>query len=71
MAARPKASVCACSLAGIVGSNSAGGMDVCLLWVTMLSRRVLCDEPITRPEEPYQVCLCMCLYVTECDQMQQ
>jgi hypothetical protein len=33
VAARSKAWVCDCSLAGIAGSNSAGGMDVCLsLW---------------------------------------
>jgi hypothetical protein len=31
--ARSKAWVCGRSLAGIVGSNPAGGMDVCLLWV--------------------------------------
>jgi hypothetical protein len=27
------ARVCGCSLAGIVVSNPAGGMDVCLLWM--------------------------------------
>ena len=31
LAARSKAWVCGRSLAGIVGSNPAGGMDVCLL----------------------------------------
>jgi hypothetical protein len=31
MAARYKAWVCGRSLAGIVGSNSAGGMNICLL----------------------------------------
>jgi hypothetical protein len=30
-AARSKAWVCGRSLAGIVGSNTAGGIDVCLL----------------------------------------
>jgi hypothetical protein len=30
---RAKACVCGRSLAGIVGSNPAGGMDVRLLWV--------------------------------------
>jgi hypothetical protein len=30
VAERPKARVCGRSLAGIVGSNSAGGMGVCL-----------------------------------------
>ena len=31
MAARSKAWVCGCSLAGIACSNPAGGLDVCLL----------------------------------------
>ena len=31
MAVRSKAWVCGRSFAGIVGSNPAGGMDVCLL----------------------------------------
>ena len=30
MAMRSKARVCGCSLAGIAGSNVAGGIDVCL-----------------------------------------
>ena len=34
VAARSKAWVCGPSLAGIVGSNHAGWMDVCLLWAT-------------------------------------
>jgi hypothetical protein len=33
VAARSKAWVCAGSLAGIVGSNPAGGVDICLMWV--------------------------------------
>jgi hypothetical protein len=33
VAARSKAWVCGHSLAGIVGSNPAGGIYVCLLWV--------------------------------------
>ena len=33
MAARPKELVYDQSLFGIAGSNPAGGMDVCLLWV--------------------------------------
>jgi len=37
-AVRSKAWVCDRSLAGIVGSNPAGGMDVCLLWVLCVSR---------------------------------
>jgi hypothetical protein len=33
VAARSKASVCGRTLAGIVGSNPAGGVDVCVLSV--------------------------------------
>jgi hypothetical protein len=33
MAVRSKAWVCGRSLAGIVGSNPAGGMDVCVVFV--------------------------------------
>jgi hypothetical protein len=50
VAARSKAWVCGRSLAGIARSNLAGDMDVCLLWVLLLSGRGLCDGPITRPE---------------------
>jgi hypothetical protein len=38
VAARSKAWVCGRSLSGIVGSNPAGGMDVCLLWVSCIFR---------------------------------
>jgi hypothetical protein len=53
VAARCKAWVCGRSLAGIVGPNPAGGMDVCLLWMLCVVRG-LCDGPITRPEESYR-----------------
>jgi len=51
-AARSKVSVCGRSLAGIAGSNPAGGMDVCCE-CCVLSGRGLCDGLITRPEESY------------------
>ena len=38
VAARSKAGVCGLSLAGIAGSNPAGGMDACLLWVLCVFR---------------------------------
>jgi hypothetical protein len=41
--------------AEIVGSNSAGGMDVVCCECCVLSGRGLCDELITRPEESYRV----------------
>ena len=40
---------CGRALAGIVGSNLAGGMDVCFK-CCVLSGRGLCDGLITRPE---------------------
>ena len=50
-----KAWVCRRLLAGIVGSNPVGGMDVCLFDCCVLSGRDLCVEPITHPEEFYRV----------------
>ena len=52
MAARAKALVCGRSLAGVVGSNPTGGMDVCRECCVLLGRG-LCDGLITRPEESY------------------
>jgi hypothetical protein len=50
--ARLMAQVCCRSPAENVGSNLAGGMDVCLV---VLSGKGLCDELITRPEESYRL----------------
>ena len=46
-----KAWACICSLAGIVGLNPDGGIDVCPL----LSGRGLCVGLIAHPEESYRV----------------
>jgi len=54
MTARSKTWVCGRSLAGIVGSNPTGGMDVCCECCVLLGRG-LCDELITRPEQCYRV----------------
>jgi hypothetical protein len=61
VAERSKTSVYGRLLAGIGGSNPAGGMDVCCE-CCVLSGRGLCDRPITRPEESYRL---WC--VNECD----
>ena len=61
MAARSKAWVCYRSLAGIVGSNPAGGMNV-FSECCVMSGRGLCDKLITRPEES---CTLWCVVV--CD----
>ena len=61
VAARSKGSVCGRSPAEIVGSNPTGFMDVCCE-CCVLSRRGLCDELITRPEESYRL-----RYVVVCD----
>jgi hypothetical protein len=61
MAARSKAWAYGRALAGVLGSNPAGGMGVCLLSVCVLSGRGLCDKLITRPEESYRVwCVSEC-----------
>jgi hypothetical protein len=44
-------------------------MDICLCECCVLSGSGLCDEPIPRPEEPYRVCVCV--YASGCDQVQQ
>ena len=46
MVARSKASVCGRSLAGIVGSNRVGCMDVCLLYVVR-------QRSLRRTDHPY------------------
>ena len=53
------------ALAGIAVSNSAAGINVCLLYIVCSSGTGLCDGPVTCPEEAYRIC------VIECDQMQQ
>jgi len=56
VAARSKAWICGCLVAGIVGSNPAGDMYVSLSRVCcVLSGRGLCDGLITRPEESYRL----------------
>jgi len=48
------------SLAGIVGSNPTGGMEVCVDCCVM-SDRCFCDGPITRPEKSYGLlCVVVC-----------
>lgn len=37
----------------------------------VLSRRVFCDEPISRLEESYRLLVCVSVCVLECDQVQQ
>jgi hypothetical protein len=52
---RSKASVCGISFAGTVGSNPAGGMDVCLCECCVSSGTGFSDGLITRPEKSYRV----------------
>ena len=64
--ARSKAWVCSRSLAGTVGSNPGGSMDVCFECCE-LKGRGLWDGLIPRPEESYRaracVRACVCVYV--------
>jgi len=67
VAARSKAKVCGRSLAGIAGSNPAGGHGclsgaVCVCVCVVLPGRGLCVGLITRPEESYQLwCVVLCV----------
>ena len=59
MAARSQAKVCGRSLAGIMGLNPTGSMDVCLLCV--VRKKGLCDELVTCPEKSYRLwCVVVC-----------
>ena len=63
VADRSKARVCGRSLAGIAGSNPAGGMDVCVLCeCCVCSGRGLCDgpDPSSRGVLPSVMCHCVC-----------
>jgi len=53
MATQSKAWVYGCLLAGIVGSNLAGGMDVCPCECCVLLGRGVYIRLITHPEESY------------------
>ena len=52
--AAARSTVCGLSLAGIAGSNPAGGMDVSFE-CCVLSGRGSYNGPITHPEESYRV----------------
>ena len=63
--------VCGRLLAGIVGSNPAGDVIVCLLWVCVLLVEISATSRslvrISRTQcVCVCVCLCVCVYVSEC-----
>ena len=61
VAARSTAWAWGLSIARIVGSSRAQSMDVLLLgFVVCEVGSGLCDELITRPEESYRLCECVC-----------
>ena len=71
VAARSKAWVCYRSLAGIAGSNPAGGMDVCLLGVlpvlqvgAFATGRSLIQESHTDCGLCVCVCVCLCFILS-------
>jgi hypothetical protein len=54
---------CGSSVAGTVGLNPAGGINVCCEWY--VGRR-LCDWPITCTGESYEMRARACVYVCVC-----
>jgi hypothetical protein len=63
VAARSKAWVFGRSLAGIAGSNPAGGMDVCLLWVLCVVKQ----SSLRRADHLSRGVLPSVVWLTECD----
>ena len=60
VAARSKAWICGLPLTGIVGTNTADGMDI-YCECCVLSGRGLCDGLITRLDESYRLwCVVVC-----------
>jgi hypothetical protein len=57
MAKRCKARVRSCSLAGIAGSNSSVGMDVC---PSLVPDKDLCDGPVPLHRNPPTVVFLLC-----------
>jgi len=65
MAVRSKTWVCSRLISIIAGSNPAEGMDVRLLCLSCRVGSGLCDGLITRSEDSYPWCVCVCIIV--CD----
>ena len=63
VSARSRAWVCGRSLPGIAGSNPAGGMQVCLLWVLCVVRQ----RSPRRVDNLFQGVLPSALHLSECD----
>ena len=70
VAVRSKPGVCGRSLAGIMGSDPAGGMYICLLCVFRWTSLFLAD-PLLRGVQPSLMCvwvfLCECVCVWVCE----
>jgi len=60
VAARSKAYVCGHSRLQTVGSNPNGAWMSVYCECCVLSRRGLCDELVTRPEESYRIWCVVC-----------
>ena len=60
---RAKAYVCACSSAGIAGSNPAADLYIRLLCLLCAVFSALCDMLFIRSEESYGVRVCVCVCV--------
>jgi hypothetical protein len=56
---------CGRTLAGIVGSNPTGDMDVCLLRAFVLSRRSLCVGQISSPRGVVPTVVCVWMLSSE------
>jgi hypothetical protein len=68
VAGRSKVWVCGFWLAGIVGSNPVGGMDICLVYVVCALQVDVSASgwPLVQGSPTACVCVCVCVCATEC-----